>query len=294
MIFLKQAHVGKSDLWRWLSIILIMFILLFVNEDIREIFNHTITNFTSFFPTTSGLIKTYGVNILYLLFFMMLCYVFHRRSLKSFIVFKQFNFVHLFLALFWASFLYSILIAIEILINPSAYQFSFNLSGFIELFSVGAVLISLRTLFHQTFFNGYLLQFSSLLCKNKWCMILISSLITIAFKLYIYHDSPIFNIHFIIFITSFALFYNTLALLTNGLEVVIGVYFAQNFLASIFISENWFDVTTNALFVSIPSRELSNNLNIFINFYLPIIFAIIQLFVLIKVFHLDNWKKRII
>ncbi len=294
MIFLKQAHIGKSNLWRWFTVVFIMLSLLSINKEIKDYFSQLIYDFASLFPTTSGLIQVESINILYILFFTLLIYIFHKRSLKSFIVFGKFNFIHLFLALFWASFIYSLLMSTEILINPSAYEFHFQPKGFLELFFVGIICISLKTVFHQVFFNGYLLQLSSLLCKNRWCMILIATLITILFKLYFYHQTPLFNIHYVIFIIFFALFYNILTLLTQGLEVIMGVYFSQHFLATILISENWFDVTTNALFISVPNRNISSNLDIFLNYYLPMLFGIVQLFVIIKVFHINNWQKRII
>ena len=61
--------------------------------------------------------------------------------------------------------------------NPSLYVFSFNPSSFFVLLLIGLFLMPIQTSFEEFFFRGYLMPAFSLITKNKWMPLVITSIL---------------------------------------------------------------------------------------------------------------------
>ncbi len=295
MNFFKQAHTVKSDLWRWIVVMSIMFPLLLAKKDISNFFNNLLAPFYEFlsdFIVPVNVIQYYGINVFYIIIFSVLVLLLHCTKLSTLMKINKFKYIRMFISIFWTSFGYIFMISAEILCDHNSFRFNFNLLGFIELFFIGILMIAIKAYFFELFFRGYLLQFSNLLSRKRWQTLLISSSIYIVYMLFLIPKEEL-NFHILSFVIYFAFYYNVLVLLVDGLEVILGAHFVKYFLATIFLSENWYDISTNALFIAIPNRSINEGFNIFLNFYLPILLSFIYLIVVIKVFKIKNWKERI-
>ncbi len=289
--FLKQVDKGKTDLWRWLLTISITFPMIvekkFLADKINILLN-PIYEFLTNYIIPIGVVKYYFIEVIYCFAFILLIKFLHNREVKTFITSRN---KIIFPRILLVSLIFSVviisLISIEIIYNQEAYIFNFKPLGFFELFIIGFFIIAIKTLFNELFFRGYILQFLSLCIRKRWKIIVLSSLLVVLYKLF---TDSIFDIHRMIYFVFIAIFFNVLVFLGNGLEIALGVYFTNRFLALVFISETWYLPTSDALFVnSLHPAEM----NVLLNYYLPMVLHIVFLVVIIRVFKIKNWKKRL-
>ncbi len=259
----------------------------FLAEKIN-VFLNPIYEFLTNYIIPIGVIRYYFIEVLYCFIFVLLIKFLHNREVKTFITSRnKIIFPRILLVALTFGVVIISLISIEIIYNQEAYIFNFKPLGFLELFIIGFFIIAIKTLFNELFFRGYLIQFCSVYVRKKWKIILLSSLLVISYKLF---TDSIFDIHRVIYIVFVAIFFNILVFLGNGLEIALGVYFTNRFLALVFISESWYLPTSDALFVnSLHPAEM----NILLNYYLPIVLHIIYVFVIIRTFKIKDWRERI-
>lgn len=210
----------------------------------------------------------------------------HKRPLISFINSEK--------RVRWKYFLFSFFISLSILIlieiifyfsGHESYQFSFNYKTFFFLLAIILLLLPIQVTFEEIIFRGYLMQWFSIYTKHTWIIILFVSLL---FAL-LHSSNPEFdyynnNLLYISFLSS-GIFLCVVTILSNGLELAIGVHLANNFI-------NLLIITPKHSLMGAPvlaSYDLGDT-QFIIRTIIEVVVYIVLIFVFYKRFKLMNWK----
>lgn len=102
----------------------------------------------------------------------------HRRGMLSLVTpYARFDWRRAFEgALVWVAFA-ALFSAVEALLYPGRYRFTFNPEAFLMYSALALLLTPLQTTTEELLFRGYIMQGLSRLCKRPWALILISAAI---------------------------------------------------------------------------------------------------------------------
>ncbi|MDX9696751.1 MAG: CPBP family intramembrane glutamic endopeptidase [Bacteroidales bacterium] len=168
--------------------------------------------------------------------------------------------------------------------NPDAFEFQFQPTKFIILLFVAFLLIPIQSTFEEVFFRGYLMQGTSLLFKNKWIPLLITSIL---FGVMHLANPEIKEFGIGIMLPQYillGLFFGIMVIMDDGLELAIGVHAINNIFGAIFITHKSSVLQTPAIFKTTainPSFE-----------FLILGFAVLIFLVIVsRKYNWGNWKS---
>lgn len=161
----------------------------------------------------------------------------HRKSLNSVITgFKKFRINRAgFAFIIWAILLL-ISVILNYFLNPSDYKFQFDLQGFIISAIILLLFMPIQTGIEEIIFRGYLIQGMSQIFKNGIVPLIITSLL---FGLAHMSNPEVQKFGWRIMLSYyiiFALFMGCISLLDEGLELAIGIHFANNLISGLMVS----------------------------------------------------------
>lgn len=265
--YLQSAFLGHVEFWRYLVMIVVVFCatqfgsipitVVILAKSVREKIFLTMDNLYDF--------EQLGISLNLALFLMLLSFVFglaafillfkplHGKSILTILTGrKKFDFGRLFFSmLVWTLFIFISMIIYN-KIYPGRIHFQFDAGKFIILAVISLLFISMQSMFEELIFRGYLVQGLSVLFKNVWMPLLITSIVfgglhilnpeirefgickglTIVFPQYII----------------FGLLLCIMVIMDEGLELAIGVHAANNIVLSLFFTYESSALQTDALF----------------------------------------------
>jgi len=127
-------------------------------------------------------------------------------------------------------------VIINYILNPADFTFQFNLQGFIFSTVILLLFMPIQTGIEELFFRGYLIQGLSQIFKNGIIPLMISSLL---FGLAHMSNPEVQKFGWSIMLSYyviFALFMGCITLLDEGLELAIGIHFANNMISGLLVS----------------------------------------------------------
>jgi len=133
--------------------------------------------------------------------------------------------------------------------KSASIEFQFNASSFFELVIVGLIFFPLQISFEEFAFRGLLMQWCGHIFKNKWAALFITS---IAFGLMHLQNPEIATFGVMLALPQYiimGLILGFITIMDNGLELALGLHFANNFFASILITAKGTALQTPALFI---------------------------------------------
>ncbi len=133
-------------------------------------------------------------------------------------------------------------------LDSEDYIFSFDVITFIPLLFISVILLPFQTSFEELFFRGYLTQGVGLVTGSRLLSLLLPG---IAFGLLHSFNPEVFKYGFWIMMPYYigmGIFLGLLAIMDNGIEIPLGVHFANNFTAAVFVSVEGAALSTDALF----------------------------------------------
>lgn len=130
--------------------------------------------------------------------------------------------------------LQAILIAIALISDPKNYTFTFNPSQWFPLLIAAVILTPIQTSSEELFFRGYLIQGLSCITKNKYLLIIITSLLFM-FPHLLNPEVKRGAVLMAMYYFSFGALAAFLTLKDNRLELALGVHAANN-LSLVFIN----------------------------------------------------------
>ena len=132
--------------------------------------------------------------------------------------------------------------------DPTSYEFQFQPIKFIILLFVVVLFLPFQTSFEELIFRGYIMQGISLIFKNKWIPLLITSIL---FGLMHITNPEIKEFGIAIMLPQYillGLFLGILVVMDDGLELALGVHAINNIFSALFITHKSSVLQTPALF----------------------------------------------
>lgn len=175
----------------------------------------------------------------------------HKKTLTSILTgYEKFRFKR-----FWFAFLiWGALLAVSTLasyfFDPESLEININWQGFLISMLMLFFLMPIQTGFEEVFFRGYLVQGLSQIFKNGIVPLIITSVL---FGVAHLSNPEVREFGWALMLTYyifFALFMGCLALLDEGLELAIGIHFANNFISSVMVNSPNSVLKTYAIFDS--------------------------------------------
>lgn len=126
--------------------------------------------------------------------------------------------------------------------------FQFDAANFIILVLISLIFLPFQTAFEEILFRGYIMQGAALFFKSKWISFLFTAIVFSLMHIY-NPEIKAFGIEVALpqYIVM-GLLLGYIALKDNGLELAIGLHFANNFLAAVTFTSDASALQTHALF----------------------------------------------
>jgi len=230
------------------------------------------------------LIAVFGIFVFALLGFRFALRKFHHKTLISVLTaYEKFR-LNRFLFGFG---LWAIVIVIttlmEYLLFPGEYVLDINVGGLIISILLMIVFMPIQSGFEEILFRGYLMQGLALVFKNGWMPLICTSVL---FGLAHMSNPEVSEYGWpmmLSYYVMFALFMGVITLLDEGLELVMGIHLANNFLASIFVCSHHSVIKTYSVFYEIAGHPVFEML-------IWLLFSSIVFFILKKKYKWNNFK----
>jgi len=189
--------------------------------------------------------------------------------------------------IFFGAFIWGVLFLISLLAsyisNPTSFEFQFQPVKFIILFFIAFLFIPFQSSFEEIVFRGYFMQGISLIFKNKWVPLLLTSAL---FGLMHIANPEIKEFGIAIMLPQYillGLFFGIMVLMDDGLELAIGVHAINNIFSALFITHKSSVLQTPALFKT-------NTINPEFELISLIIACVIFIFIVAKKYKWASWK----
>ena len=213
----------------------------------------------------------------------------HYRSLISIITsrknidFKRFRFAFI----LWSIISISIFI-IEILINPTDYEWNFNFSKFLVLLFISFIMIPVQSIVEELIFRGYLMQGFSVFFKNRLLPLLVTSII---FGLLHILNPEIQKIGYglLIYYVGTGMFFGIVTLMDEGVELSSGFHVSNNLVASLLVTADWTAFETYSIFKFVGNPYFSKEVLLYVFIIYPSI-----IFLLSKKYKWKTWKTKLL
>lgn len=271
MGFFENAFKGRNDWWRYLVVIVVVFLgysvgqiplmltlLRSMNEDGSELNTADLESFQSN-PDFGmfGINSNMGFTLLLVMFigaltaFYFIFKPMHNREFRTLITSKsRINWNKIFFAFFlWLG----LTLAIETVfyfMSPDNYTFHFKWNTFIPLVIISALILPIQTSMEELLFRGYMLQGLGIASKTKWIPLIITSILFGG----IHSMNPeIQEFGFAtmqIYYISAGLLLGIITIMDDGLELALGVHAATNFFGAVFVGYDGAAIQTESLFTT--------------------------------------------
>ncbi|PVX51857.1 hypothetical protein C7377_0148 [Balneicella halophila] len=170
--------------------------------------------------------------------------------------------------------------------SPEDYTFSFNPTTFIPLLLICIFILPFQTSFEELLMRGYGMQGVGLTTQSSLLALIIPAVI---FGLLHSANPEVMEYGFykmMPFYVGMGLFLGIMTIMDNGLEMAIGVHFANNFTAAVFVNMENSALATDALFMAKsynPTKDI------------PYAVATMVIFLILAhlTFKWGNWNKLI-
>lgn len=171
----------------------------------------------------------------------------HQKKLKDLITFNKINWGKI---LFGFALWFGMALLIESVsyyMDPSGYEYTFNLSSFLPLLLIAIFILPLQTSFEELLFRGYLMQGFGLASSHKWIPLAITS---VAFGLIHMFNPEVREfgvITMMFYYVSAGLFLGILTIMDDSLELALGVHAATNMYGTLMVGYNGSAIKTDSI-----------------------------------------------
>ncbi|MBI4645439.1 MAG: CPBP family intramembrane metalloprotease [Bacteroidia bacterium] len=299
-MFLQNAKAGKNEFWRYIvsfftilagwqifgTIPLLAVIL--IKDPYRLISGVDPLDFAAI-----GIDINTGLVLILLSFFFGMLGLFisirfiHQKPIKAVISGRdRVNWNRIFTgAGIWLILLILALI-IDYTAHPGKYSFNFTPAAFFPLVIICIIFIPIQTSFEELMFRGYYMQGISLLSKNAWIPLLITSLV---FGLLHSFNPEVQEFGFLLTMPQYILFgllFGVITLLDNGMELALGVHAVNNLFAALFVSHPSAALNTPAMFILTKPDPV-------FDLWIFLIIVPVFIFIVSSIYKWKDWQRII-
>lgn len=302
MSYLKNSFKGKTDWWRYPTTIVFVLIGTFLFSlplsfaigakvksgeadplQIKDV-NYVLTLFEANTSLVLMLLPFLGAFIA-----LLVCVKeFHSQKLKDFVTSR--------IAIDWSRFLFAfcvwgglvvVAVGVQYIFNPDLFVFNFRPIPFLGMLILGLIFIPLQTSAEEFLFRGYLLQGLSVLFRNKWLPLLLTSFF---FGMMHYDNPEIDKLGkiLLVYYCMTGLFLGVIVLMDDGLELSLGFHAANNLVTAILVTADWTAFQTNSIFIDISEPTLLSA------FLPPLLLYPLLLVIFSKKYQWHHWRKKLL
>ncbi len=158
------------------------------------------------------------------------------------------------------------------LYNPNVYVWSFDIKSFMPLVLISLLILPIQTSFEELFFRGYLMHGFYLLIRNKWVVMMLTSLLFMA----VHGTNPEIKTFGLGIMLSYyfaaGLFLALITVLDDRLELALGVHAGMNFYSAVFVGYAGGVIQTDSM---LKSTEMNASLMLVLFLVMAAIFLMI-------------------
>lgn len=242
--FLNQSTLGQNSWWRYILTMLTAFGFLIIGVIVPMfLINKTFKDDIPEYLSLASTLLPWALSICGLALGIR---CFHKRPLITFFTIKKKLRLKkiVYAAGIW--FLFTVIQAlISFANNPDSIEFTFNINIFIPALFVCIILVPLQVSAEELIYRGYLLQGFHNIINNRWFPLICTSLLfMISHASFFAEDGNFNSLYLPLYYFCFACAMGIITLITNSLEVAIGVHFSNNIFGLLVVS------SPNPLFLS--------------------------------------------
>ena len=172
-------------------------------------------------------------------------------------------------------------------LQPEDYIWNFDMVPFLILAAIALIMVPLQTSFEEYLFRGYLMQGIGVLAGNKWLPLVITSVIFGGMHIF---NPEVQKLGYIIMIyyigTGFLL--GIMTLMDEGMELALGFHAGNNLVGALLVTADWTAFTTNSVLKDISEPTAGLDILIPVLIVYPVF-----LFLMAKTYRWNNWKERL-
>jgi uncharacterized protein len=290
-MYIETARSGQNDWWRYLASLLIiggaylfgqlpLTIVILSKTGFDE---HTVEFLKTLDFETIGIHPLLGFSLLILMFIFVFFAIIlavtqiHKRPLRTLLTaYSKFDWNKV---LFAAGVMFLLLVINEgifYFIDPSNYEVNATLTMALPLALVALFLLPFQISAEEFLLRGYLLQGFGLLFRYGWIAVLLTSVI---FGSLHYQNPEVREFGLIQSMTyyiGFGVFMGILVLMSNGLELALGIHFIVNFYSIVLVTYPSSAMKTPALFRIVEYRSSDLLVSFFVTAIVFLIIAAIR------------------
>ncbi|UZH54914.1 CPBP family intramembrane metalloprotease [Salinimicrobium tongyeongense] len=171
--------------------------------------------------------------------------------------------------------------------QPEDYLWNFDMVPFLILAAIALIMVPLQTSFEEYLFRGYLMQGIGVLAGNRWLPLVITSVIFGGLHLF---NPEVEKMGYIIMVyyigTGFLL--GIMTLMDEGMELALGFHAGNNLVGALLVTADWTAFETNSVLKDVSDPQAG------IDVLLPIVIVYpVFLFLMAKTYRWNNWKERL-
>lgn len=302
-MFIEQAFKAKTDWWRYVIGMIIIFaawqilgglplIAAIVIEVGPEIF--TMTEEENMMNVLQVLDSNLAFFLLLFMFAVGLAAVLivirfiHQQSIREAttsrpkVDWKRFFFGFGIIAVFTL-----VATMIDYNLRPSDFVWNFKPIPFLILAVIAVIMVPLQTSFEEYLFRGYLMQGLGVLTRNRWFPLITTSVLFGSLHMWNPEVEKLGYIIMVYYIGT-GLLLGIMTLMDEGLELALGFHFGNNLIGALLITADWTAFQTHSVLkdVSEPTAGL--------DIILPVLIVYpIFLFIMARTFRWSNWKEKL-
>ena len=302
-MFIEQAYKAKTDWWRYLIGMIIVFIAwqiigglplmaAIIIEMGPEIF--TMTDTDDMMQVLQVLDSNVAFFLLLLMFavglgglFLVLRQLHQQPLIEATTSRKKVDWGRFFFGFGIIAVFTVVATIIDYNLRPDDFVWNFDLVPFIILAVIAVIMVPLQTSFEEYLFRGYLMQGLGIMAGNKWFPLIITSVLFGSLHLW---NPEVEKLGYIImfYYIGTGLLLGIMTLMDEGMELALGFHFGNNLIGALLITADWTAFQTNSILKDVSEPTAGFDI------VLPVLIVYpIFLFIMARTYRWTNWKERL-
>lgn len=172
-------------------------------------------------------------------------------------------------------------------LRPEDFVWNFKLIPFIILAVIAIIMVPLQTSFEEYLFRGYLMQGLGVLSRNRWFPLITTSVLFGSLHLWNPEVEKLGYIIMVYYIGT-GLLLGIMTLMDEGMELALGFHAGNNLIGALLVTADWTAFQTNSILRDVSEPEAGFDI------ILPVIIVYpIFLFIMGKTYKWTNWREKL-
>lgn len=298
-MFIQQAFKAKTDWWRYLIGVAVIFLAWQLFGGIPLIAALLLEGGFEVLNLSQGeMLRVLDSNLAFFLLlfafavglaalFLVIKYLHEQPIREATTTRKKVDWGRIFFGFMLVAVYTIVAIVLDYTSSPENYLWNFDPVPFAILVLIAVVMVPLQTSFEEYLFRGYLMQGLGVMARNRWFPLIVTSVIFGGMHVFNPEVAKMGYIIMVYYIGT-GLLLGVITLMDEGMELALGFHAGNNLVGAMLVTADWTAFQTNSLLkdVSDPSAGF--------DVVLPIVIIYpIFLFLMAKKYNWTNWKEKL-